>query len=127
MKIKITEIEADARELRESQTLAQNFAAMLSRLFESTEPFDDCDKEGDDYTLNNFDTSLLAEKVEKWAKEHPLKTRQSEFLRLYPNVRLNNGVIDICPRSVDATKVTNGCAANMCNPCMRKFWLEKIE
>ena len=41
MKIKITEIEADARELRESQTLAQNFASMLSRCFESTEPFDD--------------------------------------------------------------------------------------
>lgn len=43
MKIKITEtyIEADARELRESNTLAGNFATMLSRCFRSTEPFDD--------------------------------------------------------------------------------------
>jgi len=52
MKIKmterITEIEADARELRESQTLAQNFTSMLSRCFASTEPFDDVEetKEG---------------------------------------------------------------------------------
>lgn len=38
---RITEIEADARELRESNTLADNFAAMLARCFKSTEPFDD--------------------------------------------------------------------------------------
>ena len=41
MRIKITEIEADARELRESNTLAQNFANLLSRCFQSNEPFDD--------------------------------------------------------------------------------------
>lgn len=43
MKIKVTEtiIEADARELRESNTLAGNFANMLSRIFQSSEPFDD--------------------------------------------------------------------------------------
>ena len=43
MKIKITttEIEADARELRESNTLADNFVMMLSRCFQSAEPFDD--------------------------------------------------------------------------------------
>lgn len=45
MKIKITEytteIEADARELRESNTLAGNFASLLSRCFQSHEPFYD--------------------------------------------------------------------------------------
>ena len=43
MRIKIieTEIEADARELRESNTLAQNFASMLNRAFQSKETFDD--------------------------------------------------------------------------------------
>lgn len=43
MKIRIveTEIEADARELRESNTLASNFAMMLSRAFQSRESFDD--------------------------------------------------------------------------------------
>lgn len=46
MRIKITEIEADARELRESNTLAQNFANLLSRCFQSEEPFDD-DEESD--------------------------------------------------------------------------------
>lgn len=43
MKIHITEtiIEADARELRESNTLAGNFVNLLSRCFRSTEPFED--------------------------------------------------------------------------------------
>lgn len=52
MKIKVTEytteIEADARELRESNTLAGNFAAMLSRCFRSTEPFDEEEEHNDD-------------------------------------------------------------------------------
>lgn len=48
MKIKITEIEADARELRESNTLASNFAMMLSRCFQSDEPFDDEEEEDSD-------------------------------------------------------------------------------
>lgn len=38
--VKETHIEADARELRESQSLAANFSAMLSRAFQNTEPFD---------------------------------------------------------------------------------------
>ena len=49
MKITMTEntttIEADARELRESNTLASNFAMMLSRCFRSHEPFDDDEAE----------------------------------------------------------------------------------
>lgn len=52
MKIKqtttVTEIEADARDLRESQTLAQNMAAWLSRVFQNTEPFDDKPETEDD-------------------------------------------------------------------------------
>jgi len=47
--IKETCIEADARELRESNTLAGNFANLLSRCFASTEPFDDEeDQEGEE-------------------------------------------------------------------------------
>lgn len=46
MKIHITEtfIEADARELRESNTLAGNVANLLSRCFRSMEPFEDEDQ-----------------------------------------------------------------------------------
>lgn len=53
MKIKmteyITEIEADARELRESNTLGANLAMMLSRAFQSREPLDDDEGEDEPY------------------------------------------------------------------------------
>ena len=45
MRIKITEIEADAKELRESSTLAQNFINMLNRCFQNTEPLDEGEQE----------------------------------------------------------------------------------
>lgn len=48
IKYKEIEIEADAKELRESQTLAQNFSSMLSRCFASTEPFDEEEGELDE-------------------------------------------------------------------------------
>ena len=52
MKIKIseyvTEIEADARELRESNTLAGNFASLLNRCFQNHEPLDDEETEDDE-------------------------------------------------------------------------------
>ena len=50
MKIDIieTHIEADARELRESQTLTANLTALLNRCFQSHEPFDDEIEEEDE-------------------------------------------------------------------------------
>ena len=52
MKIKtteiVTEIECDARELRESNTLAGNLSMWLSRVFQNREPFDDEEPEDED-------------------------------------------------------------------------------
>lgn len=51
MKIKVTEyvteIEADARELRESNTLANNFVAFVNRCFQNREPLEDAELEAD--------------------------------------------------------------------------------
>lgn len=44
-----THIEADARELRESNTLADNFAALLNRCFQSYEPFENEVEEENEY------------------------------------------------------------------------------
>ena len=56
MKISIietkTEIEADARELRESNGLAGNFANLISRCFQNCEPFDDDDDEDEEVEEN---------------------------------------------------------------------------
>ena len=38
--------------------------------------------------------------VEKWAKEHPVKTRQSEFLKHYPDAQIDSGCLNACPMDV---------------------------
>lgn len=39
----------------------------------------------------------LVNTVEKWAKEHPVKTRLSDFLEKYPNAPLNtDGIPELC-------------------------------
>ena len=49
------------------------------------------------------DTEIV-ERVEQWAKEHPVKTRQSEFLKMYPNARIDDGVIFLVPCAIDTVE-----------------------
>lgn len=46
-------------------------------------------------------TEKAVQIVEQWAKDNPIKTRQSEFLRMFPNVDFCQGVIDISPCSIE--------------------------
>lgn len=66
--------------------------------------------------------------AERWSKEHPRKTRQSEFLTHYPDTELyaNSGSLQICPRYVYG-KVEIDCTATDCYDCQKKFWLEEVE
>lgn len=64
--------------------------------------------------------------VEKWAEEHPLKTRQSELLKLIPNARVDeDGVLDICPRSVERL-FEYECNNRICRECRKEYWIVEI-
>ena len=70
--------------------------------------------------------------AEKWAAEHPAKTRQSVFLEQYPEAELTqDGVISICPVVVSAAyRIENGICAKpseKCDDCRRKFWLAEVK
>lgn len=71
----------------------------------------------------------LVQIVKKWSKEHPIKTRQSEILKRFPNAKLDEeGTISICPRAVDSTFETNGKCWNMtCHQCRKEYWLAEVE
>ena len=64
--------------------------------------------------------------VEEWMKAHPVKTHQSELLKMFPNTPLgcDSGVITICPASFDGSVCKQGVS---CDDCCREFWLEEIE
>ena len=71
--------------------------------------------------------------AEKWAKEHPVKTRQSEFLKQWPETKLmQDGIIKICPSAVSAAyrEKDGSCAilrSGSCTECRRAFWLAEVE
>lgn len=70
--------------------------------------------------------------VEKWAAEHPTKTRQSEFLKHYPEAELaQDGILLICPTSISAAyrEKDESCdsRSDTCAGCRRKFWLAEVE
>ena len=65
--------------------------------------------------------------VEQWAKEHPVKTRQSEFLKHYPGARITiDGFLHACPMDVFSDTGIN-CAARTCHECRKAFWLAEVE
>ena len=66
--------------------------------------------------------------VEEWAKEHPAKTRQSEFLKLFPGVDVceTDGCMTLNPCSV-YERMRKECAGKLCSECRRAFWLAEVE
>lgn len=64
--------------------------------------------------------------VEQWAKEHPVKTRQSEFLKMFPDaaVDVDDGILCIRPCLVE--KIVNGCSEKSCQYCRREYWLTEV-
>ena len=69
--------------------------------------------------------------VEQWGSEHPAKTRQSEFLKQWPDTRVNgDGVLSLCPNEIYRwRRAEDGtCAETMpCDDCRREFWLKEVE
>lgn len=71
--------------------------------------------------------------VEQWAKEHPVKTRQSEMLKLFPEDSiLYNKYLNICPAQISSEyrdEEGDGCydLRMDCNKCKHDFWLKEIE
>ena len=65
--------------------------------------------------------------VEQWAKEHPIKTRQSEFLRMFPNAQIHDDIIWMCPKCIGCDyKPEENCNEIYCCDCKRKFWLTEV-
>lgn len=70
--------------------------------------------------------------VERWAAEHPIKTRQSEFLKLFPGAEpTKDGILAICPNAFSPVyKDERGLCTRHnveCDNCCREFWSAEVE
>ena len=72
----------------------------------------------------NVEPEEVVELVEEWSKDHPVKTRQSEFLKMFPNVVMTRGVIALRPCRLD-TQI-NECSGSDCDKCKRAYWLTEV-
>lgn len=64
--------------------------------------------------------------VEKWSDTHPVKTRQNEFLKMFPKAVIDedDGILCIRPCDIDESiGCTNG---KGCDDCYRKYWLAEV-
>ena len=76
------------------------------------------------FKLEEKDTEIV-EKVEQWAKEHPVKTRQSEFLKQWPDAEIDgDGLLRIAPCQLNVKLCKN---REACDKCRHDFWLKEIE
>ena len=75
------------------------------------------------------DPERYVETVEKWSAEHPPKTRQSEFLKLFPDACIEDGMIQIAPCMIDQNKYPKvDCIKKYnCEACCRDYWLQEVE
>ena len=64
--------------------------------------------------------------VEQWAAKHPAKTRQSEFLKHYPDAQIDSGCLNACPMDVFGNMGIN-CNKQTCYECKKEFWLAEVE
>ena len=71
--------------------------------------------------------------VEKWAKEHPVKTRQSEFFKQWPDAEIGyDGLPTVgpCQLNIELLQCESqeDCEGRgVCDKCRRDFWLKEIE
>lgn len=70
---------------------------------------------------DNFEERIAA--VEKWAEEHPPKTRQSEFLKMFPNALIHE-TIYICPQYVEEDFK---CPRKLCRECRNNYWFAEVD
>lgn len=78
------------------------------------------------------ETDFAIRTVQKWSDEHLPKTRQSELLKMFPNInrwRDERGelYIDFCPKSFDSTLKCRKDDSGRCLACMKEYWSEEVE
>lgn len=115
---------------------AVEYTKTLRRLCESQANCPECplheNCEEDNYGYCNGNASEYVEKsvhiVEQWAKEHPAKTRQSEFLRMFPNAETDkSGILIFCPRKFDPENINSvHCHRYGCLECRKNYWLSEV-
>ena len=78
--------------------------------------------------MEGMDPQKCISVIEQWAAEHPVKTRQSEILKMFPGAAICE--MDGCLTSNPCNfypKMREECSGRICSDCRREFWLAEVE
>lgn len=113
---------------------ALEFLRERKRLCNSYEDCDECLFDEGKCATSNYvmdeDYKRVIATVEQWVKAHPRKTRQSEFLKQWPEAEIDTcGYLMVCPKrmSADCRIRYGNCADRLCSDCRREFWSQEVE
>lgn len=115
---------------------ALEFIKETKRMCESYEECEACPANADGFNncridhMRDIDAENAVNIVEKWAKEHPKKTRQSVFLEQWPEAEIDkSGRLILCPKliSADCRDKYTICTNRVCSDCRREFWMQEVE
>ena len=71
---------------------------------------------------------LAVEIIEKWSSEHPKKTRQSEFIKIFPDACVIDEILRVCPAKVDVNCISKAeCIRTKCPDCCKTYWHAEVE
>ena len=91
------------------------------------------EKLNDIFNLHPMAYSKFVETVEQWVKEHPVKTRQDEFFKQWPDAEIGyDGLPTVAPCQLNIELLQcesqDDCEERgVCDKCRRDFWLNEIE
>ena len=80
----------------------------------------------DDDSIKSIEETVS--KVEQWEKDHQVKTRQSELFKLFPGVKIDDGVIAFCPSNfLPKVERSSYCEKHKnCEECRKEYWLTEV-
>lgn len=80
----------------------------------------------DDDSIKSIEETVS--KVEQWARDHPAKTRQREFLKMFPYAETDrSGILIFCPRKFDPVNINSvHCHRHGCLECRKDYWLTEV-
>lgn len=113
-----------------------DFFSEFRRMCKSSSDCTKCQYHGDecDNAIELLEKTVAV--VEKWSQEHPRKTRQSVFLKQWPEAMIDKttGVLTICPAELtkECRDDRGACMAYsietcVCESCRRDFWMQEVE
>lgn len=73
----------------------------------------------------------VVKEVEEWSAAHPRETRQSMFLKQWPEAAIDSyGVLNLCPTPISKLhrNIYGRCAhaGVKCDKCRREFWMQEV-